>query len=72
MRLINLHVVLIVLVASFQAAASFIPTEERGTSFPCEISRVLVSYQIIHCHNQPLLRVLAATKDSCLVNVNLE
>ena len=37
MRLINLHIVLIALVASSQAAASLIPAEERGTYFPYEI-----------------------------------
>ena len=36
MCLINLRVVVITLVASSQAAASFIPTERKGTPFLCE------------------------------------
>ena len=47
MCLIKLPVVFIALVASYQAAASLIPTKERGTWFPCEIFCFLASYQTI-------------------------
>ena len=42
MRLINLHLVLVALVAT--TAATFVPVVERGTTFSCEGFCVLVSH----------------------------
>ena len=63
MRLINLHAILIVLVAA-SATASFIPTIERGTSPPCETFCILSHYFI---YDQLLLQRPAVRKDSSLV-----
>jgi hypothetical protein len=69
MRLINLHAVLIALVVSAQVAASFIPTEERGTSFSCEIF-LRSSFLPNYLRSQPAIAAESGSEEGFLPDVN--
>ncbi|KAN0129165.1 hypothetical protein V8E53_013036 [Lactarius tabidus] len=68
MRLINLHAVLIALVVSAQVAASFIPTEERGTSFSCEIF-LRSSFLPNYLRSQPAIAAESGSEEGFLPDV---